>query len=337
MKLPTSSTLHRWLNCDGPALLDHHETPVGPAAQRGNAIHRFLRNVQRAVDPFDGVDDKYVQECTNIDVGPVRGDVLEVESSYAMTFDGKVDVAYLGEDLDRAYPELRAIFGTTDQVRRVDGVLTVVDWKTGQPLGNDIQLKFMAACVRRKYGMPDRVDGVYMYLEPDGTWSADPYSYDAFDLEVFERQLGQRLLALEGTKAPSLASDVAEGTWCRYCPSMGQCPAARAHSESALTSAGVDLSFDYSPIIESAEHAAWLYKASRLVDPLTETVVRSIKTYADKHGLSVDGKRYVKLLVEKGSISAPKLEALARQRGATDEEIAACRSRYTFEQHRLVK
>lgn len=340
MILPTASALGRFMACPKSMLLPQTPVPAGPAADRGTAIHRYMQNVQRGGDPFEGVPERFLSECGTMDLSLLKtGTILEVESSYGMAISGDtVTFLRLGEGIERAYPETTTptIWGTADQVAYVDGVLTVRDWKTGQRVDSTDQIQFLSLCVWDYYGQPEKVRGEYGYLEADGTWSLVGADYDAFDLELYKAAILSRLRSLEGAKVPSLPADVTPGTHCRYCPAVGHCPAALGAADTAIVTTGGDPTYAYSPFVEGPDHAAWLYRATKMLEPLVESVAKAIRRYADETGFTVDGKPYMRTMSGRSSMSAQHLEALARQMGASDEAIEACRLRLEFPVYRLV-
>lgn len=208
-------------------------------ADRGSAIHRFLRN--RIV----GVDEQHAlaqaptalrDTLSRINLKWLLAGLRDVRAEVAYQVDvERSDVVELGVDLERRYPTSAnyALPGTLDVegARAIDDVPVVGDWKTGfrdvTACAENPQI-MAAARARQLVTGADVVEGRIWYVRPSGWVEVDSATFTRYDLEGWEmRQVAavDRVLQVRVALSRKRRLTVATGDWCRYCPGKTACPA----------------------------------------------------------------------------------------------------------------
>lgn len=168
-----------------------------------------------------------------------------------------------------------------------DGVLDVIDWKTGyqehSKPEDHWQVRFYALATARAFGARS-VRAALVYLDPGRYWE-DACSFDALDLATIAhdcKDLRKRL-----TKGPTPPTP---GPWCtqQYCPLVGDCPATRA----ALASA-YQLEQALSVTIRDDEHARYTLERLAGARAVLESIDKAVKDYARTRPIPLgDGRVY---------------------------------------------
>lgn len=234
-------------------------------------------------------------------------------------------------DKARGYPDSPAtgLWGTADLIASAHPHATVLaDWKTGPTSAAGALPQLMTLAVlaglesARLVSVELREDGFYV--------TAIDTTVDVFDLAAHEAALRTAILAVELDPEPTPGAHCTE----EYCPARMTCPARTAPVEAAATAlvpvdALVRRGYDpRSPVTAEtvAEHAV-------VIDVLgdwVEAKKRDVTAYVLENGAvdlgpygtasMVNGRRI------NGKYKPDALAKLAAAKGASDEEIEACRS-----------
>ena len=121
------------------------------------------------------------------------------------------------------------------------------------------------------------------------------------------------------------AVNLQRGSACKYCPAEGSCPAQLASLSALVAPAGPG------PI--TPERAGFIWLELRQAKKRLEAIEDACKAMAAElpQGLPLPGgKRLVATTRSRTTVDAKALEAVAREHGATNEEIAACARSTTY-------
>ena len=234
---PSASSMGRAAVCPASHALPRAESQ-GEPARDGHAIHAYLARV--AVSPatksvaLQDVPEHLRARCAAIDVaGALNGlGTIVTEPAYALDV-AEGTTRYIGENIGRAYGELgrTEIACTLDVLGWRDDVPVVLDWKTGQDVGDvqeNWQMRIQALVARAASMGAHEVEARICYIGEDGSTRTASHVFDAFELDAAEDELREILArvrkAEEVYKAGGLPS-MAEGDHCKYCPSFAFCPA----------------------------------------------------------------------------------------------------------------
>lgn len=217
---------------------------------------------------------------------------LDYVSSEAWPIEGK----------DRDYPPdgiAGAIYMTVDWVGVIDGVFTVVDYKTGSqrelepPVTNGQVAICCLAAAKAQFGSVDTVRGILAVVADDGTCRAQYADFDVLDLDAIADDVRSVVQAIP-TSRPN------PGPWCSemWCPARSVCP--------AMTAAIVGTPAEpLSLVIDSAEQCARAHVQLALAEEFLESVKRARNAWLQSNdGCDLpDGKRLVWTVQEKDSIA----------------------------------
>ena len=242
--LPTASRLQLALACPASQALGQVDT-AWAAGESGNERHALLARMVAGEEVREASDalKAWALGFEGDALVPLLGAHDEVTLSWDYQRDsGRV----LGRRLERAYSMAgpTEYVGTADYLRISDGVVHVIDLKTGHgdvphPSRN-AQLRFLALAACRAHGVSQAKLGIFHAPEGRAPWWqwAD---VDAFELEVIAadlRTLAERIGYARRDAAKGTTPWLRLGEHCTYCPARFECPArtamARALSSDAL-------------------------------------------------------------------------------------------------------
>lgn len=220
--IATASGLERVLACPGSTRLTQIRS-TSAEAEGGTSRHSFLELIANGATreaALAEVPEEHRAICEALPLDELPTD-LAAEVAFGLDLaDGRA--WEIGRSIGREYGEVPvfAICGTADAVGVGDDAVIVIDYKgpgNRTPARRSVQLRFLALAACRAYGK-ERALVMRIRLGDDGAVYRDSHSYDLLDLDGFELELRERLVAAKRT-------EIAEGPWCQYCPAMAHCPA----------------------------------------------------------------------------------------------------------------
>lgn len=281
--LPTASGLTRALKCPASLRLPQVQREAGAPALTGTQVHTFLETVselgrEAALEAL--TDERAARICAALDLSTLPlGDGTSWAAEVAFGWHlGSGAGREVGRNVGRGYPtQPGELYGTADLVAlSADGsAVHVLDVKTGRgwmPSAQEsAQLRFLALAACATYGCASAEVG-HLHVREDGSVWLERASLDALELDLFAEQLRQL-----HADAQAGRGQLAEGPWCRYCPSFAACPA-----KAALACATVSMPAQLTP--EVAPQAWARVKAMRQVLDRAE---EALKEYAREQPFSV--------------------------------------------------
>lgn len=148
---------------------------------------------------------------------------------------------------------------------------------------------------------------------------------DEWDLSALAEEVAHRLEYIE-------FSEPNPGAWCteRYCPHIAACAAKQQDVAIAETLVPVDalvrrrVDMPLTLTIQSPDHAADILARARAVERVADMLKSAVSTYIGEGVTLSDGDRLAPTFRTVSRMQTARLEQLARDKGATDEEIAMC-------------
>jgi Protein of unknown function (DUF2800) len=260
-------------------------------------------------------------------------------SEIAFAYDPATDTAIELQPVDghRDYSEAGpgAICGTADVVSVAvnDSRVVVMDWKSGSTFVDaadaTAQLSGLALFAARAY---DKTEASIATLRVTESGVTERWlDLDAFDLDRVAGEIAARLAAVP-TAEPT------PGSWCndRWCPARLACPATTTALEQVIPVESL-ARFKMALLPESPAHAAWMFPRLKIAEEYLETLKANIYDMARAEPIDLgDGKELRETTATRRTVSAAKLEDLARRLGATDAQIASCASTGSYTQVRAL-
>lgn len=236
MRRMTGSSVGLAIACPASHALPQAFTEVGIAAERGSAIHAYIRDALEHGEEkaIASVPKEFLSDAMTTDLGAIRdligNDDPDFEVSFALdVVTGKARM--LGTNLGRNYGELaeNEIAMTADLVVDCGSTGVVADWKTGHHAADPWQLRVLSIAAADFYGWSD-VRGVFAYRQDDGTWKPYVEEYSTMDLDAHFAQLRDTAMTVRHIAETYADGDgntpnVTEGKHCTYCPAKLACPA----------------------------------------------------------------------------------------------------------------
>lgn len=344
LHLPWASALDAAIACAASAVLPKIREPAGEPAERGVKCHSFLEDV-----PVIGRDtalakvpEEYRYWCSQIDTGRLYGGLQHVDCERVYAIDVVAGTARLLEKSnDNNYAiEPDEFPGRCDVVAFLnDGTPVVADHKTGKELGklSDLyQLRFFALALHLLTGRPF-IEIRVNYVEPDGAVRIvlerlGPSDHD--ETLTTLRNLRVRLLRVHEQLQRGETPSVTTGDQCHFCKAYATCPAKLPLLKSVLPDLE-ELSDQIDMMTPTAIAAAWTKtrEVASLLERVKAVVDEATKRVIGTTGIPM-GDNQVLRWVESSSkqLNQSKLIALAKDKGAADEAIAACytTNRFSF-------
>jgi PD-(D/E)XK nuclease superfamily protein len=337
----SASATTRTLMCPSWLAFSHADSD-SPHAVRGTVIHRYGKAVLTGTPvarALEAVKDPATREtCAAIDWHKIGGDLSDIscEVSYIVNVRERT-ARFIGVDIGREYEKDGPLGewdvpGSIDILGNdVDGRPRITDIKTGfldvEPAAYNGQGLMLASAVHLAHDAPEVEFRISSVKTSGKVWN-DSAVHTAFDFDGFLDELEAALVASKEAKRVYLAKgtpDVNEGEWCRYCPALtsGACPAKQALVRSMLPDL-VAVEGTLATATPEQLGEAWVLGHDRM-KPLLERVLDLIKERARQERLPLpDGRELRESLSSSERLHAESLLALARKRGATEEEIAEC-------------
>jgi len=300
-RLPTASGLSRALACPTSCVLPQVTAPPSPWAEDGRALHLYIERLAKGDSPETAA--KHVPESLrttalslDVDGWPLdvrAGWASEVPVSYGLT----TGTARLLDATGRAYGSLlpTELVGTADLVRVHDGVVWVVDVKTGRgwlPKPSESgQLRFLALALATVHDVDAAQVGHLRVDTSSGKAWLDLEPLDALELATVREQLLEAHAAAQaGTVAPK------EGPWCRYCPAFPVCPA-----KAALVTEMMDV-----PVLD-ANTAAAAWQRIKDTRAVLDRVEAAVREYAAREAVQLgDGWELAEVETHRESLDGEK-------------------------------
>lgn len=232
------------------------------------------------------------------------------------------------------------VCGCADLVIDEGATVTIVDWKTGEfgARKAQMQLRTLGLMVGTAYGV-DRVRIMSVLVDPEGSRAPEVHvdeTMGPLEMAAHADMLRDALGRIEGAE-PVL------GDHCRecFCSQQGSCPARGALVEAATTefvqlgrrnplTAPIDSDADAAALVEMLPHIEGYIKRRK----------HEVQAYVEALGgeLRVSNTHvYRRTHVRHSNASAPKALALAKQLGATPDELAQCLTDSSYDRWGLIK
>ncbi len=226
-RLPTVSEMPRATACPASVALPRHpdDGEQSAAALRGSRIHAYIAARLRKW-PLPDIGKTKV---SHIQLGKLRrylgrGDV---RCELAMAMDpvsGHVEV--IAENVNRDYGKPSRICGAADVVMvRRDAL--VVDLKTGRRAlaapAENWQVACLAAMVAAAHPQVESVTGALAYLETDGSWRFESYTWGLAQLAMVRDRIRAAFAEWEDAEAAEdsgWGATATPGAHCYYCRSV---------------------------------------------------------------------------------------------------------------------
>ena len=292
---------------------------TSPAADRGTRFHKATAaNVVGVnVVPDDDFAAEYAHAVKWLD--DYGRQHLRAEVAYA--WDPQTDTARELTGVDRDYSDARGGFaGTADlvSVSKVTRSGYVGDWKTGDGSGAEAQLRALGLMVARANDL-DTVTVEALEVTSSGVRSVCREDLDAFALATIAGELAEAIENIphaEPTPGPHCSE--------KYCPARTTCPVGQS-AALELVPVGALVRHRMSASITGPDHAVWVMDRVRLLESACKAIRDAVKEACPPEGWTLDDGS----VLREGTREVPRFDkakaiALARARGATDEEIALC-------------
>jgi hypothetical protein len=345
------------LRCPAWTSLPHAEHS-NEYAESGHQKHAFWSavlggtGVEDALRLVDDEDDR--ETCRRLDWRGLVGDLDELESECAFAIDfRRREVRRLGHNIGRQYAAAAKAQGRPLGAWEIPGSLDfagrlkvgrrrlVRDAKSGYQdvtvARLNAQIRYFACAYYLLEG-EDEIEGQLVKVKPSGEiWCgpADRHVFTPLDHEMFldEVEAGIRRVKVErATVRKRRLPTVSLGDWCRWCDAAHACPGKMQLARglvpelsligervAAMTPEEIGLAWE-----RVDEHMFPLVKGVR--DVLKDAILR---------GGSVPmsgGRRLAKpVQYEQSRLAAARVADLARELGATEAQLEACKSVHTVE------
>lgn len=292
-----------------------------PAAERGTAFHSLIAGyITTGTVPTAMTEDlaalfaaakRWVD-----DYGRSR---LRAEVKFA--WEPKTDTAWELTGAERDYAEARGGFAATGDLLSISKPARtgyLADWKTGDGTGATPQLRALALMLARAHDL-DTVTVEALEVTAAGVVSVCRETLDAFALATVAGELAEYIAAIP-TAEPTPGPHCSE----MCCPARTTCPVTKAATAELVPVAGL-ARHTMTTAITGPDHAAWMLDRIRLVEGACKAIKEAIKEACPPGGWTLeDGS-----VLREGTRDVPRFDKqraldLARAKGATEEEIAAC-------------
>ena len=335
MNRVTASASERLLQCPGHARLPWVRSESEAAAE-GTRLHALMEREEWDAEPQTyAARMRWVEWLTENGYTPSRVLVEQPVAIDTGTRRGRLFSNTGHRDYSTATRE--EIPGTIDLLAVIEGKsrmtsLVVLDWKFGrEPVHADsAQLRTLAAAAMLAPEFADIEWALCIIVQaPPGCDEANisVLGYGRDQLVAHVEMLGDAL-----NEVSEGAVNLRRGEACKYCPAEGSCPAQLASLSALVAPSGPG------PITPDRAGAIWL--ELRQAKKRLEAIEDACKAMAAElpEGLPLPGgKRLVATTRSRTTVDAKALEAVARQHGATSDEIAACAKTSSYSTTQEVK
>lgn len=351
MTLPngSASSVERTMACPASLVLPQVRRGSSEWADRGTALHRFVRAVitgtprEHALAALDPAERTTAER---IDFARFVSDLKDLVSEPAYAIDIRQRaVRFLGLDIGRDYER----FGITlDEIgasldiratRILDDLPCVLDlkfgWEKVTPTEDNAQIKTYALALAWAHGGATDVEGRVVQFDAAGEVSINPYVFTALELDAFADDLEQaidRVRAAERVVDAGRIPDVGWGSHCRWCEAMSSCPA-HVTLARAMLSESKELVARIAMMTIAECGQAWT--KAKLIESLLENVFEALKARAVQEPLPTTyGKEARPLTFMRNEFDKAAAIALCRELGATSEQLASLYHQVRVEQIR---
>jgi hypothetical protein len=332
MNRVTASGSARVLQCSGHVRLPW-VIESSPAADNGNRCHKLMETNDHDRDPQTAAAHAAWTEW--LDANGYRVPACQKEYAMALCMETR-RARPIGGNGHRDYSAARPseLCGTADMsgyLVTADGkrVSFVLDWKFGAERveADSAQMRTLAA-MHGSLGeqVDEQVMTIVVQSPPDGRAEARAVLLAMDDLGAHVDMLA------DAWNEAREANVLQRGAECKYCPAVASCPAQLAALSALVAPSGPG------PITPDRAGAIWL--ELRQAKKRLEAIEEACKAMAAElpEGLPLPGgKRLVATTRSRTTIDAKALEAVARQHGATSDEIAACARTTTYSTTQEIK
>jgi len=328
MNRVTASASERLLQCPGHARLPWVRTE-SEAATEGTRLHALMERAEWDAEPqtyaarMAWVDWLALNAYTPVEVLPEQPVAIDTATRRGRLFANAGHRDYSSATRDE-------VPGTIDMLAVLEGEgrttsLAIVDWKFGRETvhADSAQLRTLAAAAMLA---PD-YDHIQWALciivqAPPGCDEAsiEIVGYGRDQLMAHVEMLGDALNEVSEGRV-----NLRRGDACKYCPAETSCPAQLAALSAIVAPGGAG------PITPARAGEIWL--ELRQAKKRLEAIEDACKTLAAElpDGLPLPGgKRLIATTRSRTTVDAKALEAVAREHGATSDEIAACARTTTY-------
>jgi len=348
IRLGSASSLGRTMRCAASAVLPHAYT-THEAAETGTHIHSYLHDRIAGVPQDEALaklPEALKKRCEAINIAALTAGLgnMRTEVAYALNLTDST-VRELGQNIGRAYVTFEnEVPGTVDMVAfdTFRNIPVVKDFKTGflrvTECKKNAQMLF-AATVAMYQAEAQSVRAEIVYIDESGRESVDAHTFDAFDIDVYVAELRathERVRKAHALVEQGRIPDVTLGDWCQYCPATHACPANVALVRSATT----DLENVASRIAAmTPDEGGKAYVLNKRISKLADTIDENLRKLAKITPLPISDTLELREgePQTRGTVETAKLVALAKAKGATDEEIESCKKFTTSTQVREMK
>ncbi len=291
------------------------------AAERGTAFHTLIANyIATGIAPTGMTDDLgALFAAAKKWVDDYGRDHLRPEVKFA--WDPATDTARELTGAERDYAEARGGFAATGDLLAISKATRtgyLGDWKTGDGSGATAQLRALGLMLARTHDL-DTVTVEALEVTAAGVVSVCRETLDAFALATIAGELAEYIAAIPSAE-PTPGAHCSE----MYCPARTTCPVTRA-ATAELVPVDALVRHTMTAVVASADHAAWMLDRIRLVEGACKSIRDAIKEACPPKGWTLeDGS-----VLREGTRDVPRFDKakaldLARAKGATEAEIAAC-------------
>lgn len=184
-------------------LLKNYSDGGGEALTWGNAVHAALATALRDNTPLPDEMKAYQDWVDSVYQGPGQ---LLIEQKYAIRRDF-TKTAYFASDVWYR--------GIGDVVRIDPPVALVLDWKTGTPKSDSVQLALMAQCIFSHFPDVQKVRSEFVWLKED---CSEPEIYDRKDMPALWMGLLPRVANMEAAAQTNTYHKKPSGLCREWCP-----------------------------------------------------------------------------------------------------------------------
>jgi hypothetical protein len=344
----SASAVERTLACAASLVLPRVEES-DEYADRGHDLHAFTRAVLSGTSVEVAIQDVELEHratCEHIDWRALVGDLTDIECESAFAIDVRARTARrLGFNVERQYESAakRAgkklgaweMPGSLDIAgrRKADGARVVRDVKSGYqdvtPAVSNGQARYFGAAFHLLEGAPE-VHFEVAKLKPSGAiWYGREAraTFTALDVDTFLDELEAALGRVNAARKVFVAGgvpDVSAGAHCDYCSAADACPAKTALARAMLGELqGVEGQQIEAMALEQRGRAWEL--AIGEIKPLLDRVLKALKESIARQPVPLsNGKQARAVTYERENLVASLALALARELGASEEQVRAC-------------
>jgi hypothetical protein len=330
---PSASNLQRSMKCCASNIIPIRVSTENERAERGTWLHKYIELIIGGKLPEAAIyyiPEEYKDACRRTDVSFLTGlHDVQSEVSFAVDFNTG-DVRYLGQGLNRDYPELgeSEFSGTLDIYAKRDNKAVLIDMKSGMmttPAESNAQIWFGAYALHKLYNH-DSVESSLLYLREGEENVFDHYKFTDFKSIFAEfNRYYNRLAKEEWRYVHGGQLNLVEGTWCEYCPSAIACPSKVNAIRALAGKIGDKDNFDdvkvsVSKLNNEQLATAWVnYMKIKNYYDVAEKALRA--KIREVGGIKADTFKVIPTECTRKSQDANKLLKLARRLGATDSDI----------------